>query len=145
MMWVLVALCSIELLVEHLLLMHWYPVVALVLSAATLSGLIWLVRLILSFRGLPVLLMEDRIVLRAGTLREIVVPLASVRALPTHWTADRLKARSVVNLALIAYPNIMIELDPPIATKRRTITAVAHRLDDPAAFTAALNAVGAPA
>ncbi|MEG3165956.1 hypothetical protein U1701_15265 [Sphingomonas sp. PB2P19] len=145
MMWVLVALCSIELIVDHLVLMHWYPGVAAILSVATLSGLVWLVRVILSFRRLPVLLTEDRIVMRVGTLREVVVPLASVKALPTDWTAESLKARGVVNLALIAYPNIVIELDPPIVGERRTITTVAHRLDDPAAFTAALNAVGAAA
>ena len=75
----------------------------------------------------------------------MIVPLASVRDLPTHWTAEGLKVRGVVNLALIAYPNVVIELDPPVAGKRTPIKTVAHRLDDPAAFTAALNAVGGAA
>jgi hypothetical protein len=144
-MWVLVALCTIEVLVEHLLLMHWYPRVAAVLSIATVAGLVWLVRVIRAFKQLPVLLMDDRIIMRAGTLREIVVPLRSIKALPTHWTAERLKAPGVVNLALIAYPNVVVELDPPIPGKKRPVTMVAHRLDDPTAFTAALNAVGGAA
>ena len=145
MMWVLVALCTIELVVDHLLLMHWYPTAAIVLSIATLAGLVWLVRVILSFKRLPVLLTEDEIVMRVGYLRKVTIPLAFVKDLPAHWTAESVKKRGVVNLALIAYPNIVIELDPPIAGKRAPITAVAHRLDDPAAFTAALNAVGGAA
>lgn len=142
MLWMLVAIGTVELLVTHFLIMMWWPSFAIVFSVVTLIALAWLVRGILSFGRLPVLLAEDRIVMRAGTLREVVVPLASVKLLPTVWTAESVKQRGVVNLALIAYPNVVIELDPPIPGKRAPITAVAHRLDDPVGFTAALNAVG---
>jgi hypothetical protein len=145
MLWMLVAIGTVELLVTHFLLMLWWPNVGIVFSIATLAALLWLVRVIMSFRRLPVLLMEDRIVMRAGSLREVVIPLRSVKSLPTHWTAESLNMRGVVNLALIAYPNVVIELDPPIAGRRTPITAVAHRLDDPVAFAAALNAVGGAA
>lgn len=43
------------------------------------------------------------------------------------------------NLALIAYPNVMIDLRQPVVSGRRTITTVAHRMDDLPGFLTALN------
>lgn len=47
----------------------------------------------------------------------------------------------MLNLGLIAYPNVLVELAEPVRRRRRAIRAVAHRFDDPAAFIAALESV----
>jgi len=57
------------------------------------------------------------------------------------WTAEELKRREVLNLALLAWPNVMVEVDPPVRVRRRAIGAIAHKLDDPAAFAAAIRAL----
>lgn len=53
-----------------------------------------------------------------------------------------MKQRSVLNLALLAYPNLVVDLVAPLPG-RRGITTIVHRLDDPAAFAAAWKALGA--
>lgn len=144
MLWVLVGLASIELLVVHLLLAHWSRTAAVILSALTFGSIVWLVGVIRSFRRLPVLLTADALVMRAGTLKGVTLPLNDIAGLRQQWGAAAMKRRNVLNLALIAYPNVVIDLRAP-RVGRRAITAVAHRLDDPVAFTAALTrALAAP-
>ena len=139
-MWVLVAIASVELLVSHFLvalLVGW--TVALVLSALTLASVIWLVTVIAAMRRLPVLLDDRTLTMRAGSLKQVVVPLANVAGLRGSWDAAAVKERSVKNLALISYPNIVVDLKEPLADRRGT-RAIAHRLDDPEAFASALAA-----
>ena len=138
MMWVLVTLSGIELLVVHFLLALWRPWVALVVSVVTLAGIAWLIGVIRSFRILPVLIDGDQLVMRAGRLRALPIPLDRIAGFRETWTATDLKARDVANLALIAYPNIWIDLTEPVAG-RRPVRAVAHKLDDPIAFRTALD------
>lgn len=139
MMWVLVALAGIELLVAHFLLALWWPRVALLVSALTLPAVLWLIGLIMSFKRLPVLIVEGHLIMRAGRLREHRIPFDVIAGFREHWTAAELKARGISNLALIAYPNIWIDLTEPIAGRRGTTSAVAHRLDDPIAFRSAVE------
>jgi hypothetical protein len=40
---------------------------------------------------------------------------------------------------MINYPNVMLDLDPPLPSGKRRLNAIAHRLDDPAAFAAAVT------
>jgi hypothetical protein len=138
MMWVFVGLVSIELLVVHALLSHWYPIVALILSALTLVSILWLVGAIRSFRRMPVLIEADMLVMRVGWLKSYRVPLAEIAGLRDSWTGEELNSRRVGNLALIAWPNIWVDLARPIG--RRQVVAIAHKLDDPAALRAALSA-----
>lgn len=137
MMWAFVALAAIELVVVHLLISHWSRAAALVLSVLTLGSVGWLIGVIRSFRRLPVLITADTLVMRVGTLRGVTVPLAQVAGLRPTWDGAALKRRDVLNLALIAYPNVVIDLKAPLPGRRR-IVALAHRLDEPAAFGAAL-------
>lgn len=139
MMWVLVALSSLELVVVHFLLALWQPWVAVTASILTLASIVWIVRLILSFRRLPVLIEGDELVMRAGWLREHRVPLGRIAGLRDTWTADELKQRHVSNLALIAYPNVWLDLDQAVPGRRASITAIAHKLDDPASFRLAVQ------
>jgi hypothetical protein len=144
-MWVFVGLGGVELVVVHLLVaLLWSRTAALVLSLVTLVSLVWLVRVIASMKRLPVQLGERELVMRVGTLRSVTVPLQQIVGLREGWTGDDLKRRDVLNLALIAYPNVLVNLRTPLPW-RSGVRAIAHRLDDPAAFARALERLGAGA
>lgn len=138
MMWVLVALSGIEIVVVHALIAFWLPWLAVLLSVLTLAGLIWLVLAIRSLKRLPVLLDGERVLMRAGMIKALAVPLEAIAAVRGEIARAEIDRRTL-NLALIAHPNICLELRQPIALGRRRIERVAHRLDDPAGFTAALE------
>lgn len=140
MMWVFVGLAGIELVVVHFLLALWNWRVALAVSLLSLAGVAWLVRAIIAFRRLPVAIDGETLVLRVGTLAAISVPIAQVVGTRTVWGSGAHKAPDVRSLALIAHPNVLIDLSAPIPGRRRPIVTIAHRFDDPAAFVASLAA-----
>ncbi len=139
MMWVFVALASIELLVVHFLIAFWSGTAALILSALTLASIVWIVLVIRSMRRLPVMLDDRHLVMRVGTLRSVEIPLDRIGGLRSDFDDAALRQKEVVNLALIAWPNVFVELSQPIEQRGREIRGVAHKLDDPHAFTAAIR------
>lgn len=143
MLWVLIGLSLVELVVVHLLLAHWWPRVAIIVAGVTMLGIGWLVHCIASFRRLPVLVDDESVLMRVGRLRSVRIPAARICSVAPPAAIADLKGGRVLNLALIAYPNIVLRLDPPIRAGRREISTVAHRLDDPAGFAAAVNRLGA--
>ena len=143
MMWVFVAIAATELAVVHFLVALWSPWVALALSMATFGSILWLIGVIRSFARLPVRIADEQLLMRVGTLKQVSTPLANIAGLAPSWDAAMLKQRDVINLALIAYPNVVVLLrEPVLATRGRKVTKLAHRLDDPAAFAAALEGLG---
>lgn len=140
MLWAFMALASLELFVVHFLISIWSVRLALLLSALTVTTILWLALLIRSFRRLPVLLDEEGLLMRSGSLISVPVPLRQVAGVRGHFPSEALKSRAVLNLAMLSYPNVIVDLREPIRRGRRSIGHVAHRLDDPAGFIAALNA-----
>jgi hypothetical protein len=137
---VLLGLAIAETLVLHVVAMAmWGWRVALVLALLDLSVVVMLIRLLRSMRRLPVMIEGRRVTLRLGTLRRIEIDVADIAGLREGFDAAAIKRRDVANLALAGWPNILIDLHRPIASRRgRTVSAIAHRLDDPGAFHAAL-------
>ena len=140
MVWAFIGIASIELVLTHLLVALWRPWVAVALSIVSLSGVVWLVRLVLSLRRLPVLIEGNRLVMRVGTLKRIDIARAQVAGLREQWDAQLFRGGGAVKLSLLAWPNVVVDLTEPVAGWRGPIRAVAHRLDDPAAFAAAVSA-----
>ena len=138
MMWVLLALATLELAVVHLLVALWNPVVAVVLSVVSLAGIGWLLVVLRSFRRLPVRLEADALLMRVGTLKSCRIPLSAIAGVRGEAPREEVRARTTVNLALLAWPNTIIDLSEPLG-RRGTLTTVAHRLDDPAQFAARLR------
>lgn len=140
---VLLGIAIVEMCVVHLVvgaLFGW--TVALVVGVLDLSLVISLVLLLRSFRRLPVTIADDVLTLRVGMLKTIAVPVHQIAGLRASWTAADLKPRGVVNLALASWPSVVIDLDPPVLGPRgRSVHTVAHKLDDPAAFHAAIAAL----
>jgi len=139
MMWVLAGLIVVEGAVVHLLIALWSPVAALALSVLSVLALAWLVMLIRSFRTMPVEIGPDGLLWRCGTLRAVTVPLVGIAGLRAEWDGALVKDRATLNLALIAWPNIVIDLAEPFMLGRRRIERLAHKLDDREAFVAALS------
>lgn len=140
-LWAFVALAGTEMLVVHLLVaVLLSKVVALALTLASLATIAWMVLLIRSFGRLPVIVGDETLVMRTGFLLRIDVPRASVAALRGSFTRAELKQAGVLNLALLAFPNVLIELAAPVphGRRKRPVRAIAHRLDDPQGFRSAL-------
>lgn len=139
-LWAFVSIMVLELVLMHLLVSAlWSHVAAWVLSAISLAAVVWAISFIRSLNRCPVLVDAEGVTMRVGTLAVIRVPAAQIRGLLTSWPRERLKETGVLNYALINYPNVMLELDPPLPRRKRPLVAIAHRLDDPASFTAAVT------
>jgi hypothetical protein len=140
-MWMLIALSGLEALAVHFLIYFWSPVVALILTLLTLGGITWMVALLRSFKRLPVLVGGEGVTMRVGTLRCVHVPVAQISGLRLSFAGSDVKQPGLLNLALIAYPNVLLDLDPPLPGKRAPTRTIAHRIDDPIAFQAAVQAL----
>jgi hypothetical protein len=142
-MWAFAGIMAVELAVTHLLVSAlWSRTAAGIFSGLTLTALIWTVMLIRSFKRLPVIVGPDEILMRLGSLKPVRVPAGQIAGVRTSWPSGAEKKRGVFNLALINYPNVMLDLDPTFpGTRKRPLSAVAHRLDDPAGFAAAVRAL----
>ena len=138
-LWVFAAIMAAELLVTHLIVAAvWSHVAAFILSAISLAALLWTIHFTLSLKRLPVLVNADGVTMRIGSLKSVHVPAGHIAALRTAWARDELKRRGVLNFGGINYPNVMLDLDPPLSNRKRPLIAIAHRLDDPAGFAAAV-------
>ena len=139
-LWAFASIMALELLLMHLLVsLFWSHVAAFILSAVSLGALVWTILFIRSLKRAPVLVDDAGVTMRVGSLKAVRVPAANIGDVLTSWPRERLKQRGVLNLAMINYPNVMLELDPPLPGRRRPITAIADRLDDPAGFAAAVQ------
>lgn len=140
MTWAFLILAIAELAIVHLLVSLWNVTVALILTAISLAATVWIIALIRSFRRLPVSIANGRLIMRAGVLIRVETAAANVRGLRRQWASGDLKKSGVLNMALLAYPNIIVDFDAPVARGKRAVSAVAHRLDDPVAFARAVSA-----
>jgi hypothetical protein len=138
-LWVFTSLAVTELLVVHLFLALKWPWLAWPLSATSLLGIGWLVGTIRSLRQLPHELAGEKLCLRAGRLREIVLRRDQVVRVRGVVDGSEVKARDTANLALISYPNRIVHLTEPLLVRRRQVRRIALALDDPVAFDLALR------
>jgi hypothetical protein len=140
----LLVLSLIEIAVCHLLAAHWSPTAALILFALSVFGLVYLIGLIKSFRYRPVLITAQGVRIRAGLAIDQSIPLERIARVETAIAGADIRDPATLNAALLAWPNILLRIDPPIARRswlgrRAPIAAVAFRLDDPDPFVRLLN------
>lgn len=123
----------------HLLVSLVSPKAALVLFLISDLALVYMIGLMKSFRLRPVLAGEEGLTIRTGILLERFVAWAEVAAIRTGFPAEQVKSRATENAAFLAWPNLIVELAVPVERgsafgRRRSIDAIALRLDDPAEF-----------
>ncbi|HEV7658281.1 MAG TPA: hypothetical protein VGO55_00390 [Allosphingosinicella sp.] len=142
-LWAFACIMAVELGVTHLLVASvWSPTAAGIVSTLTFAALVWTLLLIRSLKRLPVMVGPGEVLMRLGSLKSVRVPAGRIAGVRTSWPSGAEKKRGVLNLALINYPNVMLDLDPPLAgtgPRKRPLIAVAHRLDDAAGFAAAVR------
>lgn len=144
MMIALLVLSCIEIGVTHLLVAHWSRTAALVMFVISDVSLLYLIGLIKSLRLSPVLLTETGVRLRAGLLVDRTIPYAAIATVTAHPDGETVRAPDSWNIALLAWPNMLIRLSEPLPPRSRwrrdPVRAVALRLDEPGPFLDALRA-----
>jgi hypothetical protein len=137
---VILGLALVETFVLHIIAMAvWGWKVALALGLIDLSVVVALLAMLRSFRRMPIALDGRRLTMRTGRRMAITLDLDEIAAFRTSWDSEAIKRKSVLNLALVAWPNVVFDLrEPRKVRRRRIISTIAHRLDDPAAFHAAI-------
>lgn len=140
---VLLGIATVEMLVVHLVVVALFGwTAAIIVGVLDLSLVIALAGLLRSFRRLPVIIADGVLTMRAGALRSVAVPVGQVAGLRPSWDAAALKERGVLNLALASWPNVVVDLRAPVPGRKGLVQAVAHKLDDPVGFAAAIEALG---
>lgn len=141
---VFLALALLETGVVHLLVAAWWGTIAAIVCASVdLSMVVTLIALLRSIGRRPVTLEGRRLTLHMGFLRRAELDVDDIAGFRERWSNADLKAPDMLNMALLAWPNIVFDLAAPIDHKGKAINAIAHSLDDPAGFRAAIDAARA--
>jgi len=139
---VFLGLAVTEMCVVHLVVVAaWGWHAALIFGAIDFSLVVALIGLIRSLRRLPILIEDGRLTLRAGNLKTVTIRIDQIAGFREQWDGPAIKRRDLLNLALLAWPNIVIDLKEPVPAGRRRVVAIAHKLDEPAAFHVAMAAL----
>lgn len=147
----LLILSTIEIAVYHLLVGHWSRKAAIVMFVLSDLGFVYLLGIIKSFRFRPILMTPEGVRIRAGLLIDQPIGFDAVAAVDADFSGDTIRQPGTLNAALLAWPNVLLRLDPPIIrrsflNRTSSITRVAFRLDDPAPFVRLLRwRLGQPA
>ncbi|MBQ94335.1 MAG: hypothetical protein CL510_00630 [Actinobacteria bacterium] len=141
---VFLVLQVIEIVVVDLLVSHWSERAAWVLLALGIWGFLFLVALMKAFRLYPVLLREDGVQVRAGTVIELFVPFDAIAEIEPTISHAETQQKAVLNAAILSHPNVVLRLSRPLEYrplfgKSRQVHRVAFRLDESAPFLEALS------
>lgn len=143
-LWALIVVSLLEIVAAHLLVGFFMGATAAYLVfGLSVLGLLYVVGLVNSLAKLPLLVGPDGVRVRAGTLVDHWLPLERIAGATSVTNCGDLKRPGFLKASLLAYPNVLIELDPPLAVKRpngRTadISTIGLRPDDGPAFVAAI-------
>lgn len=142
MLWAFFGLATLEFIVVHLFVALKWPWIGWPLSIASALTIVWLVGWIRSWPRLPHVLEGDRLVLHMGSLRSIEIPLDQIDHVEVEPSLARIQELKARKLVVLAHPNRLLVLSRPLPDRSKA-SAVAIRLDEPAAFDTALaDAIG---
>ena len=106
-----------------------------------LSLVVMLYRMIRSFRLNPITIRDNIVIMRTGGRMGVPIVIDEIKDFRTTWSGDDLKARHVLNMALAAWPTVMFDLKTPIIRRGKSISAIAHCVDDPERFQLAVRQI----
>lgn len=143
-LWAFFSLAVIEALGVHLLVGLWKPALGWIIFIISDISLLYLLGLICSLRRMPVTIDDHEVRIRAGILYDFRVPLASIVNASTAFPSSDVKRPGTVKTSLMTFPNIILEVSPPIPSPKPMglgdpVSHVAIALDDRAAFISALR------
>lgn len=128
-----------ELVAVHLLVSLWSAVAAWLLSGATMLMFGHMALLVHGMVRWPTLVGDSGITIRHGRRGEIFVPFAQVASLDDVAFRPEEKGAQFFRATLLAQPNLAIRLTEPLPYRRRMLSSIGLRLDDPASFGAAVR------
>jgi hypothetical protein len=135
---VLAALAVVEAVVMHIVLVRVSPVLAIVATALSAYGLLWLVGFAHAVRLSPLRFTAQGLVIERGVTRRAIVPAHAVaRAVPVTAASD-----DAVDLSYTE-PNLLLELSTPVDVhgplgRAKSATKLLLSIDDRDAFLAQL-------
>lgn len=126
----------------HVVLQTWSPRVAWLLTATSAYALVWFVALFRAARQRPIVLSNERLLVRTSLLWTVIIPrasIASVRAID-----DFPRSAGTLRATLGPPPVLLVTLTDPVEALgpvgiRRSVTRVALHLDEPGKLQAALT------
>ncbi len=128
----------------HLLVQHWSPTAAWILSGLSLYTLLWLWGDYQLIRLHPLVLTPTTLHLRSGLRWRADVPRSAVQSLRRASGRER---NQLFSIALVGPPQHIVEFTQPITVtnlfgRQRQVTQLGLTIDDPAALIDALSSVG---
>jgi hypothetical protein len=139
---VILTLACVETIVLHVIAMaFWGWKVATIIGLLDLSLVVMLYRMIRSFRLNPITIRGNVVTMRTGGRMGVPIAVDEIKEFRTTWSGDDLKAHHVFNMALAAWPTVMFDLKSPIVRRGKSITAIAHCVDDPERFQLAVKQI----
>lgn len=137
---VVLALACVETFVLHIIAVaYWGWKVAILIGIADLSLIVMLVQMIRSFRRCPITVRDGIVTMRTGRKMSVPIALGNIAAFRSSWSQDDIKARHVLNLALAVWPTTVFDLKEPISRRGKSITTIAHCVDEPENFQRAVR------
>ncbi len=141
---VLLAAAGVELLVSDLVVELFVPKIAGAVLLIEAVGVVSLANLFLSLFRHPILLFDQHLVVRLGTLLSIQAPLKDLRAVETATGGADTRRRGFLRASALAHPNLILHLRKTLIRRDRwrrfvEIDAIGPCLDDPTALRDALR------
>jgi hypothetical protein len=132
---VFLLLALLELVAVHLLVSMWSAAAAWVLTALTVVAMVQIAALIHGLVTHATEIDDGHVHVRHGRAGHLAVPLGTIERAEDVAYAPEEKGPAVFRASLIASPNVALRLREPVSVgRRRAVSIVTLRLDEPQAF-----------
>jgi hypothetical protein len=133
----------VETLPVHVLVAHFSPVAAWILSGASIYSLLWLIGDYQGLRLRPCRIDDDLLLVRLGLRWSVRVPLAAIAEVRAIRARPAGRDRGYLHATLIGDPTVLVELREPVRAIgpygwRRLVHRIGLAPDDREGFLAAL-------
>jgi hypothetical protein len=140
---VLLFVMTIETIGFHLLIQHWSPLIAWILTIISIYGLFWMIGEFNALRLLPIVIAGDMLYLRSGMRWSVNIPLADIVAIQAPKRGDA-KSSGYLSLARAGDPHMVLVLKQPVRVSGifgldKEASRIGLFLDDARAFRKALE------
>ncbi len=143
MLYVLLALATVELSIVHMLVSLWSTTASRLLSLLTLVAIAQVAGMIVRIRRQPVALTDDGVIIRSAKGFAVTLSWTGIADVQRLGFGPTPAGAAYLQTALIAHPNVMITARQAFTVTRlwRTVSAksMTLRLDEPDAFVCAVR------
>lgn len=134
MLWTFLSLATVELFAVHLLVALWSSIAAWMLSILTGLGVAQIALLMRGLTKWPTLVDDTGVTIRHGVRSEIFIPLHHIEKIEDVSFQPEQKGPHTFRATILAQPNLCVHVSPALPIRRRVLSTICLRLDDPAGF-----------